>query len=199
GAWRDLLEGVAYVRTRPRVWLVLICSVVLSLLGTSYLVLLPVVSRDRFGWGESGLSLMMGVAGAGALCGALLVAHLGDINRKGRFVLGASLGTGLFVVGFGLAGWPALALALLFVVGCLRVCFYAVGSTLLQQLDSDRMRGRVMSMWILTFVGTMPFGSLLAGAAAVAYGERPTLAACGLVVALFVLWVALRRPQLREA
>ncbi|HEV3469749.1 MAG TPA: MFS transporter [Pyrinomonadaceae bacterium] len=195
---RDLLEGFAYVRTRPRVWLVMVCSAVVSLFGTSYLVLTPVVARDRFGWDEAGLSLLMGTAGAGAVCGALFVAYLGDIERKGRFVLGASFGTGVFVAGFGLAGRPALALALLFAVGCSTVCFYAVGNTLIQQLVTDRMRGRAMSMWILTFIGTMPFGSLLAGAAAKAYGAPATLASCGLVIALFALWVALRRPALRE-
>jgi dipeptide/tripeptide permease len=63
----------------------------------------------------------------------------------------------------------------------------------LQQLVTDRMRGRVMSMWLLTFVGTMPFGSLLAGAAAKAYGTTPTLVAGGLVIIIFALWVALGR------
>nr|MDQ3806051.1 MFS transporter [Acidobacteriota bacterium] len=176
----------------------LLASAVVSFFGTPYLVLAPVFARDVYGWGEAGLSLMTGTAGAGALCGALAVAYLGDIERKGRFVLGASFSTGLLLVGFGLAGRPALALPLLFAVGCSTVCFYAVGNTLLQQLISDRMRGRVMSMWILTFIGSMPFGSLLAGAAAKSYGAPATLASCGLVIALFVLWVAVRHPRLRE-
>jgi MFS family permease len=189
----DLLEGLGYVRGRPRVRLLLLCSAVTSLFGASYLVLVPVVARDRFGWGETGLALLMGTAGAGALCGTLAVAYLGDIERKGRFALAAACATGVFIVGFGLAGSPLAALPLLFAVGVSTLCFYTAGNTLLQQLVTDRMRGRVMSMWLLTFVGTMPFGSLLAGAAAKAYGTTPTLAACGLAIVCFALWVALRR------
>ena len=60
------------------------------------------------------------------------------------------------------------------------------------------MRGRVMSMWILAFIGTMSVAGFLSGRAADIYGPRPTLAACGLVIVLFVLTVALRNPRLRE-
>jgi MFS family permease len=194
---RDLAEGFGYVRGRPRVGALLLCSGVVSLFGSPYLVLVPLFARNVYGWGETGLSLMMGTAGAGALVGALMLAYLGDFRRKGWFALGSSLSGGVCIVCFALA--PAAAgLPLLFGVGFSMVCFFAVGNTLLQQLVTDEMRGRVMSMWILTFIGTMPFGSFLSGAAADRYGPRPTLAACGLVVVLFALTVSLRNPRLRE-
>jgi len=78
------------------------------------------------------------------------------------------------------------------------VCFFAVGNTLLQQLVTDQMRGRVMSMWLLSFIGTMPLGSLVSGRAADYFGPSHTLAACGLVIFLFALIVAARYPRLRE-
>jgi MFS family permease len=78
------------------------------------------------------------------------------------------------------------------------VGFFALGNTILQQLVNEEMRGRVMSMWLLTFIGTVPFGSFLSGAASDRFGPRPTLAACGLVVLLFGLTVGLRSPRLRE-
>jgi predicted MFS family arabinose efflux permease len=87
---------------------------------------------------------------------------------------------------------------LLFAAGMSMVVFFALGNTLIQQLVSEEMRGRVMSMWLLTFIGTMPFGSFLSGAAADRFGPRPTLAACGAVVLLFALTVASRNPSLRE-
>ncbi len=110
----------------------------------------------------------------------------------------AAAAAGVFVAGYGLAPSPWLGLPVLFAVGVSTLCFYTVGNTLLQQLVTDRMRGRVMSMWLLTFVGTMPFGALLAGAAAKAYGTAPTLAACGLVVLIFAALVALTNKGLRE-
>ena len=196
--WGDLVEGFRYVRGRPRVSIILLCSFVVCLFGTPYLVLMPLFARNVYGWGESGLSLMMGTAGAGALMGALLLAYLGDFRGKGWFVLGSSFSGGACITGFALAPHASEALPLLFGTGFSMVSFFAVGNTLLQQLVTDEMRGRVMSMWILTFIGTMPVGSFLSGAASDRFGPRPTLAACGLVIVLFVLTVALRNPRLRE-
>jgi predicted MFS family arabinose efflux permease len=161
-------------------------------------VLVPLFARNVYGWGETGLSVMMGTAGAGALTGALMLAYLGDFRRKGWFVLGSSFSGGACITGFALMPQPAGGLPLLFGTGFSMVCFFAVGNTLLQQLVTDRMRGRVMSMWILMFIGTMPFGSFLSGRASDLYGPRPTLAACGLVIVAFVVVMALRNPRLRE-
>ncbi|MDT7690560.1 MAG: hypothetical protein QOE46_3319 [Acidobacteriota bacterium] len=194
----DLAEGFNYVRGRPRVRVLLLCSTVVSLFGTPYLVLMPMFARNVYGWGETGLSLLMGTAGAGALVGALSLAYLGDLPRKGLFLLGSLLAGGACITGFASAATPTAAIALLFGTGLSMVCFFALGNTLLQQLVRDEMRGRVMSMWILTFVGTMPVGSFLSGAAADRFGPRPTLAACGLVILLFGLTVGLRNPRLRE-
>jgi MFS family permease len=195
---RDLLEGFAYVKGRPRVSLLILCSAVVSLFGGPYLVLLPVFAKNVFGWGETGLALLTGTPGVGALCGALVLAYLGDFRRKGRFVLCSSLAAAACVVGFSASSLPALALPLLFGVGFSMVLFFATGNTLLQQLVTDRMRGRVMSMWLLTFIGTMPVGSFLSGAAAERFGPQRTLAACGLFIAVFVAWVAWSSPRLRE-
>jgi MFS family permease len=196
--WGDLLEGFRYVRGRPRVRILLLCSTVVCMFGTPYLVLAPLFARNVYGWGETGLSLLMGTAGAGALCGALMLAYLGDFRRKGWLVLGSSLSGGTCITSFALTPQAAWALPLFFGIGFSMVCFFAVGNMLLQQLVTDEMRGRVMSMWLLTFIGTMPLSSLLAGRAADRFGPRPTLAACGLVIVLFVLLVAARNPRLRE-
>ncbi|HEU4595130.1 MAG TPA: MFS transporter [Pyrinomonadaceae bacterium] len=195
---RDLLEGFSYVKSRPRVSLLILCSAVVSLFGAPYLVLMPVFAKNVFGWGETGLSLLMGTAGAGALCGALMVAYLGDFRRKGRFALTSAFSAAVCVVGFSTATRAAVALPLLFGIGFSMVSFFAVGNALVQHLVTDRMRGRVMSMWILTFIGTMPLGSFLSGAAAERFGPRWTLTACGLFIALFVVWVAWSSPRLRE-
>jgi predicted MFS family arabinose efflux permease len=168
------------------------------LFGAPYLVLLPLFARNVYGWGESGLSLLMGTAGAGALVGALSLAYLGDVRRKGLLLLGSLLAGGAGITGFAASGSPWAALPLLFAAGMSMVCFFALGNTVLQQLVNEEMRGRVMSIWLLTFIGTMPFGSFLSGAAADRFGPRPTLAACGLVILLFGLTVAARSPRLRE-
>jgi MFS family permease len=196
--WRDLIEGFQYVRGRPRVAALLICSAVMSLFGTPYLVLLPMFAHDVYGWGGTGFSLLMGTAGAGALAGAITLAYLTDFRRKGLLLLGSLFSGGACIAGFASVARPAAALPLLFAIGFSMVSFFAVGNTLLQHLVTDEMRGRVMSMWLLTFIGTMPLGSLLSGRAADYFGPGRTLAACGLVIFLFALFVAARYPRLRE-
>jgi predicted MFS family arabinose efflux permease len=196
--WSDLVGGFSYVRGRPRVSVVLICSAVVCLFGTPYLVLMPLFAKNVYGWGETGLSLLMGTAGAGALCGALVLAYLGDFRRKGLFLLCSMFAGGACIVSFATATRPIAALTLLFGVGVSMVSFFAVGNTVLQQLVTDAMRGRVMSMWVLTFIGTMPVGSYIAGTSADHFGPRPTLAFCGIVIVAFSLAVGALTPRLRE-
>jgi predicted MFS family arabinose efflux permease len=140
----------------------------------------------------------MGTAGAGALVGALGLAYLGDARRKGLVLLACMISAGACITGFAAAASPRAGIPLLFATGMSLVVFFALGNTLVQQLVTDEMRGRVMSMWILTFIGTLPIGSFLSGAAADRFGARPTLAACGLVILLFGLTAGLRNPRLRE-
>jgi MFS family permease len=196
--WGEFAEGVRYVRGRPRVRAILLCSTVVCLFGTTYMVLMPMFAKNVYGWDETGLSLLMGTAGVGALVGALTLAYMGNFNHKGLFLLGSIFGGGACIVGFAFASSVGLALPLLFGTGFSMVSFFALGNMLLQQLVRDEMRGRVMSMWLLTFLGTLPVGSFLSGAAADRFGPRPTLAACGLVLLLFGLTVASRNPSLRE-
>ena len=91
-----------------------------------------------------------------------------------------------------------LSLALLFGVGFAIVTSVAMTNTLLQQLVTDKMRGRVMSMFILSFIGTMPIGNLLAGAVSHRYGAPLTLAGGGVCIVIYVVVVAIRNQALRQ-
>jgi predicted MFS family arabinose efflux permease len=195
--WRDLINGFRYVRNRPRVASLLMISAVTSLFGAPYLTMIPIFARDEFRLDASGLALMMGVAGFGAFAGALLLAYLGDFKRKGWSVLGGACSFGLCLIGFSLSKTLLLSLIFLFGVGFSIVTSVAVTNTLLQKLVTDEMRGRVMSMFILTFIGSMPLGNLLAGAASHRFGVRYTLATGGAIIILYVATVAVRNKRLR--
>lgn len=194
----DLVAGLRYVADHPRVSRLLIISFVTSLFGAPYIYMTPVFARDVFQLGETGLAVLMGMAGAGALFGALFLAYLGDFRRKGWFVLGGDLAFAVCLILFSLSTNLKLSLLFLFLLGFGIVCSVAVTNTLLQKLVTDEMRGRVMSMFMLSFIGAMPIGNLIAGAAAHRFGVQRTLAAGGLVIAIFVSIVAARSPRLRE-
>jgi MFS family permease len=196
--WSDLIEGFRYVRNRPRVSSLLTMSAVTSLFGAPYLTLVPIFVRDIFKLGETGLAWMMGIAGAGAFFAALLLAYLGDFKRKGWSVLGGAFSFGVCLICFGLSTNFKISLIFLFGVGFSIVTSVAVTNTLLQKLVTDQMRGRVMSMFILSFIGTMPIGNLIAGVASARFGAPVTLAAGGLAIILYVTIVALTNERLRQ-
>jgi MFS family permease len=194
----DLVEGFRYVANRPRVSMLLLISAVTSLFGAPYISMTPVFARDIFHLGETGLALIMGMAGAGALFGALFLAYLGDFRHKGWFVLGGDIGFAICLIVFSLSRNLTLSLIFLFLLGFAIVSSIAVTNTLLQKLVTDEMRGRVMSMFMLSFIGAMPIGNLIAGAASHRFGVPHTLAAGGLIIAVFATVVTLRSPSLRE-
>jgi MFS family permease len=196
--WHNLIEGLRYVRNRPRVFSLLTLSAVNSLFGACYLTLVPIFARDIFHLGATGLAWMMGTAGAGAFFGALLLAYLGDFKRKGWTVLAGSFSFGVCLIAFAQATHLALTLSFLFGVGFSVVTSVAVTNTLLQQLVTDEMRGRVMSMFILSFIGTMPVGNLAAGVVSHQYGARTALTAGGLAIVVYVTIMALTNQRLRE-
>src|SRR5580765_7705997 len=193
----DLMAGFRYVAGRPRVSTLLIISAVASLFGAPYIYMTPVFARDILHVGETGLALLQGMAGAGALFGALFLAYLGDFKHKGWFVLSGVFAFAICLVGFSLSTNIRWSLFFLFALGFGIVCSVAVTNTLLQKLVTDEMRGRVMSMFMLSFIGAMPIGNLIAGAASHRFGVPHTLAAGGIIIAVFVATLAVRSPQLR--
>jgi MFS family permease len=196
--WRDLVEGFRYVRNRPRVSALLLLSAVNSFFGAPYFTMVPIYARDIFHLGETGLAVMMGTAGLGAFLGALLVAYLGDFRKKGWLVLGGAIAFGLCIMGFALSSRLTFSLLFLFGLGFALVVSVATTNTLLQKLVTDQMRGRVMSMFILSFVGTMPIGNILAGAASNQFGPQLTLAFGGLVVTVAAIGVSIFNRRLRS-
>src|SRR5438874_1208134 len=194
----DLVAGLRYVAGRPRVSMLLVISAVSSMFGAPYIYMTPVFARDIFHLGETGLAVLMGMAGAGALFGALFLAYLGDFRHKGRFVISGYLAFAICLICFSLSTLLPVSLIFLFGLGFAIVCSVAVTNTLLQKLVTDEMRGRMMSMFMLSFIGAMPIGNLIAGAASHRFGVQRTLAAGGAIIALFVCVLAMRSPRLRE-
>ena len=196
--WHDLLEGVKYVRNRPRVSSLIFLSAVNSLFGAPYFAMVPIYARDIFRLGESGLALMMGIAGGGAFLGALLVAYLGDFRRKGWAVIIGGIAAGCCVSLFALSTNLPISLVALFGIGFSIVISVATENTLLQKLVTDQMRGRVMSMFMMSFIGTMPIGNIAAGALSQRFGVRYTLAAGGLIATLVTVLVGISNKRLRD-
>jgi len=171
---------------------------VVSLFGMPYAVLMPVFADRVLGVGARGLGLLMGSSGVGALCGALLLARRRAVRGLGRWVVTAAGGFGISLILFGLSRRMATSLPVLFLTGLTTVLQTAASNTLLQTLSPDEMRGRVMSLFSMMFLGMAPFGAFLAGAAAQRIGARPTVLVGGAICAAASFCFARRLPGLRN-
>ena len=166
-------EGLAYVRSRP------VMTAVLALFGLTcmapFSTLMPAFAEDILGVGARGLGLMMGASGLGAAAGALmLAARENGAGRCREIALGVVV-YGLSVVVFSISKSFPLSLAACAGAGWGLLWAYAGSNTLLQTLTPDVLRGRVMSLFAMTFMGTSPIGSLLAGFGARSFGAPMTV------------------------
>jgi len=198
GIWTRLRDGLSYARHDPTILTLLSLVLVASIFGVSYGTLLPVFARDILRVGPKGYGLLMTATGIGALSAALLLASRRSSQGKGRWL---TLGNLLFPIMLLL-----LAASRLFLLSWLALVGVGFGlvlqnanvNVLLQTLSSERYRGRVMSLYALTFMGMMPLGSLQAGAVANAYGAPLAVTAGALICLLFGLAILIKRPQLRR-
>ena len=195
--WDSIVEGFGYVRERPRIQALLAIAALISLLAMPYATLLPIVVRDGLGLDASGLGWLFAVGGGGAVCGALSIAFRHLLPARGPWLLGCAIATGLATMTLGLARSPVAAAVSLVAIGFSATSAVALTNTLLQELVDDAMRGRVLSMFGLAFMGTFPLANLMAGTMAGLTSASATLALTGALLAIIVGAIAWTRPRLR--
>ena len=196
-AWRSLQDGFAYIRSDARIMALLALAAVPTVFGMPYMQMLPVMARDVLGTGPEGLGLLMGASGTGALSGSLTIAVLGNIRHKGRWLLAAAATFGALLAIFATARSLPVAMGLLAVAGIAQSIYMALNNTLLHSIVPDEFRGRVMSVYMLTW-GLMPLGTLPIGYIAQVAGAPVAIAVGGGICAVFSLLTAATRPVLRD-
>ena len=174
-------EGFGFVwRTRPVRALILLLGVV-SLMGMPYAVLMPIFANRILHGGPSSLGLLMGATGVGALAGALTLAARRGVSGLGSWIsyAAAGFGGGLILFSFSRSFW--LSALLLIPVGFSMMVQMASSNTLVQMMVPDHLRGRVMAVYSMMFMGMAPLGALMAGLLADRLGAPATVALGGSV------------------
>ncbi len=174
-----VLDGLRFAWRRPHLRRALVLIGLASLLAAPYVVLLPVVADQVFGGGAGRLGYLVGAAGFGAFLGALNLAR-----QEGDEALGQRIGVAGVVAGGGLLGFAMAdqlfeGVLMLVAVGFGVTSLVAATNTYLQLAAPDRLRGRVMSLFSVIFIGMMPLGNLLVGALAEVIGVGYSLAIMG--------------------
>ncbi len=170
-----LKEGFLYAFGFVPIRLILLLLGVISLMGTSYAVLMPVFARDVLKGGPSTLGFLMAAGGIGALASTIYLASRKSIVGLGRMI---PISSGIFSIGliaFSLSRNLWVSLIMLAMAGFGLMTHMASSNTIVQTIVEDDKRGRVMSFYTMAFIGTAPFGSLLSGIIASRIGATNTL------------------------
>jgi MFS family permease len=181
---QNIADGLRFcLRTRP-IFMQLLIAAVPSILAYSYTQFLPAFARDVYRIGPGGLGLLMTSMGAGALLGSFAIAARKQIERKSLVTLVCAFAFGLFLCGFAASPWLPLALVFLALAGATSSVYTTLNGTIIQELSPDEYRGRVASVYMMTW-GMMPLGAVPAGAIAEVWGAPTAVFIGGAVCALF--------------
>ena len=158
----SLTYGFRIVAQDPFMSALLLLALAPTVLVMPYLNLMPVFARDVLDVGSGGLGLLLGATGIGTVCGALVVARSAVVQTSARTQIATAMLFTVFVILFALLQSFYLGLALLFLSGFMSAAWLALNQTALQMSVSDEVRGRVLSVYLMTW-GMLPFGQLFVG------------------------------------
>jgi len=194
----ELLEGFRYVWTNRSILVLIAIVAMVSMFGLPYLVMMPAFARDVLHVGAAGLGYLVAAAGAGALLGGLHLAVQQAHRRRGPIVLAAAVVFFAALVLFSFSRQPMVSAMLLAVVGGAMVNSVATVNSLIQTVVPDAIRGRVLSMHTMAFLGFTPLGSLLVGGLAEKWGAPVALALSSGFALVLMLIIAFAVPSVRR-
>ena len=194
----EVREGIAYVgRTQPLPWLIVLVMAN-NLLGVAIFPLMPVYAEDVLDVGPRGFGVMGGVFGAGLLVGALLVSYFGIYRRRMMVILVTATVWDAGMVSFGFSRSYPLSLAILFTMGLAGIPWVNAVLTLFQTAAVEKMRGRVMAIYVIA-MDMFPLGWLYGGAVAAWLGNEEALIISAIGGTPLVLLAMAFSPKLRRA
>lgn len=194
-----IVEGFTFVARTGPIRAILLLLGLLSLTGMSYSVLMPIFADQVLESGAWGLGILTGASGLGAMAGALMLATRHDIRGLGRWIAWSAGAFGAGLIAFSLSREFWLSSALLIPIGFAVIVETAASNTMVQSMVPDALRGRVMSVYSMMFLGMAPFGSLLAGVLADRFGAPAAVASGGVACILGAILFARELPALRDS
>jgi len=192
-----ILEGFRFVRQASPIRAILLLLGLVSLVAMPYTVLMPVFADRILHGGARGLGILMSATGVGALLAALTLASRTGVRGLGRWVAYSCGGFGVALVLFASSRSFWLSAALLVPAGFCMMLQMASSNTLIQSMAPDHLRGRVMSVYSMMFMGMAPFGALMGGALADRLGAPLTVAMGGVACVAGAVWFGLHLPSIR--
>src|SRR3954466_12040066 len=180
-AWESIIEGFVSSWNPEPVRALLLLLGLVSLMGMPYSVLMPVIAAGVLGGGPNAYGLLMAASGVGALAGAALLTMRRHVRGLGSWVAISAASFGISLIAFSFSRTLWLSAVLLVPAGFFMMVEMAASNTLIQSMIPNRLRGRVMSVYSMMFMGMAPVGALVAGALAAPLGAPATVALGGAI------------------
>jgi predicted MFS family arabinose efflux permease len=198
GVIGDIKEGFVYAYENPKLLGLVILVLISTLFGFSYWSLLPAWAVEALGVQSDGLGILMTIMGVGALAGTLALAGMSKTKNKGMILIVSALIWGITLAGFALVTSYSMAIPFLLAMGAVSSIFMSMNMTLMQTMAAPEMRGRMMSLNMMTF-GLMPVSSLPLGALAeYRNSTADALFISGILLTLGTLIFVFVYPQFRK-
>lgn len=194
---KDIIEGLRYVWNDVNLRGLILMAFIPSLFGFTLFALLPVWAREALNVNSSDLGILMTMMGVGALVGTLGLAAIRRFSRRGLLLLGCGIVWGVMLVGLANSQIYPVAMPFLLIIGLISSVYMSLNMTLTQLSAAPEMRGRVMSIMMMTF-GLMPIGALPFGTIAEYIGTANSLTISGALLALLILAFGLAYPAFRR-
>jgi MFS family permease len=197
--WHELHEGWKYVSGFVPIRIILVLFALASLMGIPLVVLMPIEAADVLRGGPHTLGFLMGAMGVGSLISALSLAARKSVRGLIRLIALAVFLFAIGLIGFGFSHYFWLSMFTVMAAGSGMMLVMASSNTIIQTITSEDMRGRVMSYYTVAFMGTAPFGSLMAGTMAHAIGAPRTMVINGVFILFVAVWFLTRLSVLRRS
>ncbi|MCY3543051.1 MAG: MFS transporter [Chloroflexi bacterium] len=194
---KDIFEGLRYVWADMQLRGLIMMAFLPSLFGFTLFALLPVWAREALNVNSSDLGILMTMMGVGALIGTLGLAGVRGFNRRGMLLLGCGVTWGIALIALANSMIFPVAMPFLLIIGLISSVHMSLNMTLTQLIAAPEMRGRVMSIMMMTF-GLMPIGALPFGTIAEYIGTANALTISGAMLSLLILAFAFAYPAFRR-
>jgi MFS family permease len=172
---REFYEGIRYAFNFKPIIAILALLSLFSIAGAPYLVLLPAFTKDHLHGEAHTFGFLMSAVGIGALSATMYLASRKNAHGLIKVIPAAAALCGLGIAFFALSRNFAFSIVCLFMAGFGMMTQIASSNTIIQTIVDEDKRGRIMSLYAMSFMGVMPFGSILAGSVADRIGVQMTL------------------------
>jgi MFS family permease len=196
GAWTTLTAGLRYAVDHPNVGILILSTAVMTIFGLPYMMLLPAYADKVIGGGAAETAWLMAANGLGAVFGSLVVAGLPKDTRRERLIPFGLLVFAALLFAFSLSRTLVLSLVISALAGAAVLTVNSLANTSIQSSAPPQLRGRVMALFIMSFMGLMPISSLVFGPIAKAVGPAYAIMGGSVVLGAWALVLVAKRSLL---